>query len=269
MYGEQAVSETALVRTLFVQLPPDGIVMADAGFGIFAVAWDARETQRDFVFRLTESRFAALRRQATIVARGEQWTTYSHTWRPSRSDRRKHPDLPAEAALEVQLHEIRLHDELTLYLVTSLPHSAEALAELYRQRSHIEIDLRNLKVVLNTERILSRRVDMFHKELLTSLVAYNLVTQFRRQAAALRNLAPRRLSFKQVWTTFNIFLWSSSQPNAPRWRAQYTRALTIAARDTLPNRSDRSFPREAYSRRPKSDQFKKRVPKTSLPEPDI
>ena len=42
MYGERAVSETALARDLFVQMPADGIVMADAGFGIFAVAWDAR-----------------------------------------------------------------------------------------------------------------------------------------------------------------------------------------------------------------------------------
>ena len=33
MYGEQAVSETALARDLFVQIPDDGIVMADAGFG--------------------------------------------------------------------------------------------------------------------------------------------------------------------------------------------------------------------------------------------
>ncbi len=83
MYGEQAVSETALARDLFVQMPDDGIVMADAGFGIFAVAWDARQTNRDFVFRLTESRFTALRRRATIVASGQNWTTESHTWRPS------------------------------------------------------------------------------------------------------------------------------------------------------------------------------------------
>ena len=101
----------------------------DAGFGIFAVAWEAWLMKRDFVFRMTDSRFQAL------------------------------------------------------FLVTSLPHSADALSDLYLKRGDIEIDISNLKVVLNTERQTARSVEMFPKELLTSLVAYNLVTQFRRQAA--------------------------------------------------------------------------------------
>ena len=268
MYGEQAVSETALVRDLFTQMPDDAIVMADAGFGIFAVAWDARQTNRDFVFRLTDSRFTALRRQATIVASGQNWTTYSHTWRPSAKERQTHPDLPLDAALEVRLHEIRIHDTLTLFLVTSLPNTAEELSELYRHRGDVEVDIRNLKVVLNTERIQARSVEMFHKELLTSLVAYNLVTQFRRQAAALIAEPPRRMSFKSTWTTFHIFLWSSQAKDSSGWRAKYRQALLIATQDKLPNRPGRSFEREVYARRPKSNQFKKRRPKNPAPEPD-
>ncbi len=42
---------------------------------------------------------------------------------------------------------------------------------------------------------------MFQKELYTSVIAYNLVAQFRRQAAKLAKVKPRRLSFKDVWTT--------------------------------------------------------------------
>ena len=213
--GPDAVSETALVHDLFAQLPEEGIVMADAGFGIFAVAWEAQQMNRDFTFRLTDSRFQALRRKATVVSNGSNSMTYSLTWRPSAKDRQGHPEFPADAAIEVRLHEIRIHDTLTLYLVTSLPHSADALSELYVKRGDIEIDIRNLKVVLNTEHQTARSVGMFHKELLTSLVAYNLVTQFRRQAAALIAAPPRRMSFKRTWTTFNIFLWSSSAHDAP------------------------------------------------------
>jgi hypothetical protein len=268
MYGAEAVSETALVRELFTQFPADGIALADAGFGIFAVAWEAQQTNRDFLFRLTDSRFAALRRNATVIARGENSITSSLAWRPSPKERQAHPEWPDDAVIEVRLHETRIHDTLTLFLVTSLPNSAEELSELYRQRGDIEIDIRNLKVVLNTERIQARSVEMFHKELLTSLVAYNLVTQFRRQAARLIAEHPRRLSFKGVWTTFNIFLWSSSATDAPRWRAKYIQALTIATQDKLPNRPGRSFERETYPRRPKSNQFKKRRPKNSASKPD-
>ena len=270
MYGEHAVSETALVLEQFTQIPADGIALADSGFGIFAVAWSAQQTNHDFVLRLTTSRFQALRRSATVVAQGENSTTYSLTWQPSVKDRKTHRNLPADAAIEVRLHEIRIHATLTLYLVTSLPNSAQELSDLYRLRGTIETDIGNFKVVLNSEKIQARSVEMFHKELLTSLVAYNLVTQFRRHAAALINEPPRRMSFKQTWTTFNIFLWSpSAMPSdAPRWRVKYRDALKQATQDKLPNRPGRSFERETYPRRPKSNHFKKRRPNHPAPEPD-
>lgn len=181
-----------------------------------------RQTNRDLVFRLT-----ALRRKATVVARSENGTTYSHAWRPSAEERQTHQDLPLDAMIEVRLHEIHLHDTLTLFLVTSLPHTTQQLSELYRHHGDIETDIRNLEVVLNTERLEARSVEIFHKEWLTSLVAYNLVTQFRRQAAALIAEPPRRMSFKSTWTTFHIFLWSSQAQDSSGWRAKYRQALLI------------------------------------------
>lgn len=120
--------------------------------------------------------------------------------------------------------------------------------------------------MLNTERILARGVEMFHNELLTSLVAYNLVTQFRRQAATLIAEAPRRMSFKRTWTTFNIFLWSSQAKDASGWRAKYRQALLMATPDKLPNRPGRSFVREVYAQRPKSNQFQNEDP--NIPNPN-
>jgi hypothetical protein len=265
MYGENAVSETALVRRCFEQLPPDGIAMADSGFGIFHVAYEARQTGHPFLLRMTQSRFDSLRKQATLHAEGAHWKSYSHTWRPSAKERQKHPELPPEAALEVRLHEIVVHDELTLCLVTDLRDDADtalAMADAYKQRYHVEIDIRNLKVVLNMETIRAKSPEMFQKELWMSVVAYNLVTQFRRQAALLAQLPPRRLSFKRVWTTFNTFLLQAMFTDAAAWRERYRLALHYARQDKLPNRPDRSYEREAYSRRSKSAQFKKRKPKS-------
>ena len=108
--------------------------------------------------------------------------------------------------LNVQLQEIRLTEQLTLSLVTSLSEPAMLLSDLYRHRGDIEIDIRNFKVVLNAEENRARSEAMFYKELWASLVSYNLVIQFRRQAAALLGEPPRRLSFKRTWTTFREFL---------------------------------------------------------------
>ena len=56
-------------------------------------------------------------------------------------------------------------------------------------------------LIVFLENLRCRSVDMMKKELLTSVVAYNLVIQFRRQAAEVAKLPPRRVSFKEVWYT--------------------------------------------------------------------
>ncbi len=107
---------------------------------------------------------------------------------------------------------------------------------------------------------------MFHKELFMSMVGYNLVVQFRRQAAQCIKESPRRLSFKRVWTTFRTFLLSQTFTEPAEWRAAYDRALKYATQDKLPNRPGRSYPRAAYQRRPKSQQYEKREDRRKKPK---
>ncbi|MCA9014301.1 MAG: IS4 family transposase, partial [Planctomycetaceae bacterium] len=130
---------------------------------------------------------------------------------------------------------------------------------LYSQRVNVEVDIRNLKVVLDTENIRAKKVDTFLKELYTSVVAYNLVGQFRRQAAELNQVAPRRMSFKRTWTTFQTFLLRHLHTEPELWREAFERALFYATKDKLPNRAaNRSVKREVYPKRSKRDQFEKR-----------
>ena len=277
MFGENAVSETTLVGGCIDQLPDDAILMADPGFGIFWVAWQVHHRNqlggpsRDFVFRLSKPRFESLRKKATEMSSGSDHTTYELTWRPSAKDRKTHPELPADAAISVRLHEIRSAsnpDADPVYLVTMLRSPAVQLSALYQQRVHIEVDIRNVKVVLGTEDMRCRSESMFRKELMMSMVAYNLVVQFRRQCAELAGEPPRRMSFKRTWTTFCTFLLSHVHGEPEEWRAAYRRALKIGMSDKLPNRPGRSYPRETYPRRPKSNQFKKRKPKPKHDDPN-
>lgn len=261
MFGPNAVSETALVSRNLRKLPPRSIVIADGGFGIFRVAQQVHSAGHDFLLRLTPARFRAMQKTARLIDSGNNFNVWTKTWKPSLKDRQTNPDLPPDAALEVRLHEIVINSELTLYLVTGLSDSSPAVASLYECRNHVEVDIRNLKVVLKTEAIRARSVDTFRKELLASIVSYNLVTQFRCQAAALIQEPPRRLSFKRVWTTFQIFLMGAMHTSPADWRKKYALALSYATQDKLPHRPGRRFPREAHPKRPKSNQFKKRKPK--------
>nr|WP_315853174.1 transposase [Gimesia chilikensis] len=266
LYGPEAVSETALIDNCLTQMPPDSIVMADAGYGIFSVAHKVQQAGLSFLFRLSRQRFDRLRKTATLVDEGANWKTWSSQWQPSPSERKKHPDLPADAELSVQLHEFETDEGKPLYLVTSLDESVEMLSDLYARRTDVETDIRNIKVVLDTENIRARGVEMFHKELMTSMVACNLIVQFRRQAAELVKVPPRRMSFKRICTTFRQFLLSSMYTTAADWRERYRFALGIALQDKLPNRPGRKYPREAYRRRTKSTHFKKREKRSEAEE---
>ena len=188
-------------------------------------------------------------------------------WIPSAKDRKTNPDLRDDAFVEVFLHEVELDNGETLFLVTTLGISAEQAAEFYSRRYDVEHDIRDIKVSMSLETLRCRSEVMVKKELLTSVVAYNLVVPFRRQAAEVAKLPPRRLSFKGVWDTFRSFLLNQPPCSTPEWQDRYANALRIASRDKLPNRPGRTFPRKAHPRRPKSTKFMK--PQTQNNEPNI
>ena len=257
MYGDGNTSEVKLARQLAKRLPPNSLIFADSGFGIFSVAYAMTGEGHQILFRLTKSRFKSMRRSAQLLEETESTKTYSLTWVPSAKDRNTNPDLPADACVEVFLHEVELDNGETLYLVTTLGISAEHAAEFYSRRYDVEHDIRDLKVTMSLETLRCRSVLMVKKEVLTSIVAYNLVIQFRRQAADLAQLPPRRLSFSEVWYTFRSFLLNKRPCSAPEWRLRYAEALRIASKDKLPNRPGRSYKRKAHPRRPKSTKFMK------------
>ena len=89
-------------------------------------------------------------------------------------------------------------------------------------------------------------------------MAYNLAVQFRRQAAKVAKVAPRKLSFKGIWTSFKDRLLMKPPCSIEEWTERFDAALWSAAKKKHPNRSHpRSYPRKAHPRRQKSTKFEK------------
>ncbi len=253
MYGKKAASETHLCKAVIGRLPSNSIAMVDAGFGIFGVVHTAVQYGHDIISRLTEQRFTSLVGTAVLVDQCGEDKTWKLQWQPTRHDRRTTPNLPQGEMLEVYLHQIHVAGEGVLYIVTTLEHSRIVIANLYAKRVDVETDIRSIKVTMDIERMRGKSGPIVITELLTSLVAYNLVIQFRRQAAKLAHVPPRRLSFTSVWNTFNIMLLPHLHTTPQAWREAYQKALVVASKDLLPNRpSHRNFPRTTILRRRKS-----------------
>jgi len=258
MYGANRVSEAVQAQRIVKQLPNHSIVMADSGFGIYSVAHHATLAGHDFLFRLTTKRFKSLRRQAELIDEGPTHKTHHLLWKPSANDRKSSPDLPKDASIDVVLHEVEIRSDMTLYLVSSLELDGPTTAQVYHRRYDVEFDIRDVKVTLDTESIRAKSVEMFKKELYTSIVAYNLVAQFRRQAAKLSQVQPRRLSFKGVWTTLKDRLLLQPACNYQEWLHRYAEALYRASQTKHPLRKQpRNYTRKAHFRRPKTTKFQK------------
>ena len=269
MYGENNASEAVQARRILKQLPARSIVMADSGFGIYSVAHHAVLAGHNFLFRLSGQRFKALRRRAVLIDEGPTHKTFHLLWPPSDKDRQSTPDLPADASLDVVLHEVDIQSDKPLYLVSDLEWNGPTAATAYRRRYDVEFDIRDFKVTLDAENIRAKSVEMFKKEFYTSVVAYNLVAQFRRQAAKLAQLPPRRLRFKGVWTTLKDRLLTQPACGMAEWLNRYDDALRRAAKKKHPNRSHpRTYPRKAHTRRQKSTKFVKTQRKKSTADGD-
>lgn len=266
MYGEHNSSEAEQAERIIDRLPQEALVLADSGFGIFRVAYHCDQRDKEFVFRLTASRFKALQRKATLVEEKTGFRTWYLLWQPSAKDRNSNPHLPPDATIEVFVHEIELEGKKKLYLVSNVEADAASLGDLYLRRYDIEFDIRDLKVTMNTEKIRAKKLDTVMKELLGSVIGYNLVAQFRRQAAELVGVSPRRLSFSGVWLTFQHHLLYAPPQSFEQWQQTYAAALVSAANRRLPNRrGPRSAPRLAHPRRPKTTKFKKSLHKKQKP----
>jgi len=257
MYGQDNTSEARQAAAIGLRIHSGSLVLADAGFGIFRVAHAMIGAGHDILFRLSKARFESLRRRAQKIEQTAHGVRYRLTWTPSPKERRTNPDMLDNARLRVDLHEVKLQNGETLILVTTLKVSSEKAAALYRRRYDVEHDIRDLKVSLGIERIRAKSDEMVQKELLCSVVAYNLVLELRREAAKIAKVEPRRLSFTGVWTTMQVYLLQQPPCSASEWQERYERALRSAANSKLPNRPGRSYARIAHPRRTKSTKFMK------------
>jgi hypothetical protein len=256
MYGPGAVSELALATRLLPRIPARSVLLADRNFGVFAFTYAAKGAGHDVVTRLTQPRFRAWVKSAKVVGPG----VWKLCWEPSRWDRKSHPDLPADARVSVWLHEVVISESLTLWLVTTSAGTGAELAALYHRRQDVETDIRDVKRTLKLEELRGRSVAMVQKELSAGLVAYNLVVQVRRLAAARAGVKPRRLSFAGVWSLVKVVLLNANEWSLAQWEEKFEWVLRGAAQRKVPERPGRSYPRTVIRRarkfpsRPRPDQ---------------
>jgi hypothetical protein len=121
-----------------------------------------------------------------------------------------------------------------------------ALKRLYRNRWHVELDLRNIKTTLGMERLSCQSPAMAIKEIWVYLLAYNLIRMMMAQAARLTERLPRQLSFKH---TLQLCIAWDHQDRGPHQEDPFRGLLVLIAQQRVGDRPGRIEPR-AIKRRP-------------------
>ena len=151
--GPQAVSEQQLLEEAIDRLPPAALVVGDANFGVFSVAYAASQRGHAVLLRLT-----AQRAQRLAGGRLRDGIDRRITWRPTRHDRKTHPRLPPDACVRGRLLVCQVQPSyqaapFLLALFTTWDADQQPILDVYGRRWYIETDLRSLKSTLQLEQL--------------------------------------------------------------------------------------------------------------------
>jgi len=204
--GPDAVSEQRLFERAVKRLPEGAVVVADANFGVFSVAFAAVRQGHPVVVRMTAQRARSLLLQQPL----RDGTDRRMEWRPTKADRKSHPDLPADACIRGRLivTQVQPSDDsapFLLCLFTTLDDDRDKIVNLYGQRWNVETDIGTLKNELHLDQLSCKTTQMVDKEIEIAMLSYNLVRAVIYQAAQKAGIAPRCFSFTKVKRVIAVF----------------------------------------------------------------
>jgi hypothetical protein len=238
--------EQSLLRSILGTLESGDILLGDAFYATYFLLCALQAKGVDGVFEQQGAR-----RRSTDFRRGQRLGQRDHLiellkpkikpeWM-SQAEYDKAPDT-------LTVRELRTGGKILMTTLHCPKHTSKAaLKALYRDRWHVELDLRNIKTTLGMEMLSCRTPAMVQKEIWVYLLAYNLIRLLMAQAASLADVNPRQLSFKHT-----LQLWIAWRQNGTGSYddSQLATLFILIAQQRVGNRPGRIEPR-AIKRRPK------------------
>ena len=204
-YQGKGSDEYTMLRNLIDSFEEGELLLGDAYFGSYFMLAAMIKKGVDVVFE----QFGARRRKMDF-RKGVRVGSKDHivelskpkvkpSW-ISREDYQQAPDT-------IKIRELKVDHKLIITTLLSPKDASKVeLKSLYKQRWHIELDIRNIKTTMGMAALSCRSPEMVEKEIWIYFLAYNLIRLLMAQAAFLVDILPRELSFKhtvQLWLAWN------------------------------------------------------------------
>lgn len=240
-FNGKGSGERGLLRDLEDTFQSGDIVLGDAFYPTYFFLANMQAKRVDIVMEQDGNR-----RRKTDFRRGRRLGHRDHQIVIDKPPRK--PDWMTQSDYEAAPDSITIREFSAAgrTLVTTLVGpSKKSLAALYQRRWQIELDIRQIKVVMGMDVLSCRSPAMVEKEIWVHLLGYNLIRLLMAQAANLAHVRPRDLSFKhtmQLWLS-----WTNQSCNVNL----YPVLFELIAQQRVGRRPGRIEPR-AVKRRPKS-----------------
>ena len=247
--------ETSLLRKLMDSILPGEVLLADCFFAtywLFASAW---ANDFDLVVKAHHRRNVDFRRGIKLGPLDQIISYAKPTQRPywmTPEEYAAAPDYIFVRHLRYQVHQKGFRTRtivIATTLLNSVAYTAESIAQLYRRRWQVEIDIRSLKTHMQMEHLRCKSPSMVRKEIYCHMLAYNLVRQAIAESATIFNMKPSQLSFTGAKQALNSFLLAVAAKGS-NLDAQYQSLLLTISESRIGDRPDRIEPR-LVKRRPK------------------
>jgi len=238
--------EQNMLRELLDTFQTGDIVLGDGFFGTYFLLAELVNRGVDGVFEQLGARKRATDfRKGKKLGPSDHLITYKKPKKPDWMTQEQYLEMPETLIIR----ELKVSGKILVTTILSPKEaSRQELKSIYKNRWHVELDLRNIKTTLGMETFSCKTPQMVEKEMWIYFLAYNLIRLVMAQAASYADLEPRQLSFKHT-----LQLWRA-------WRNQLTFfhndnesleiLLGLIVAKLVGNRPGRVEPR-AVKRRPK------------------
>jgi len=247
-----------LFRRLWQFLLKGDIVLGDRAFGEYSTLALLPKQDVDVVARLHHKRKVDFRK-AKRLAKNDGLFVWTKSYEQSGlSTPGQWQEMPEEITVRIIRFRANLrgfrHRRVTLVTTLLDPqlYPADQIIGLYARRWSLELCFRDLKTTMGMERLRCKSPAMAQKELLTYLIAHNLVRCVMAEAAALYCVQLELISFKGSVDALRQYSAAmAAAPNRKLRRQLWEDLLLNLARDLVPFRPGRLEPR-AVKHRPKA-----------------
>jgi hypothetical protein len=250
-YQGKESGETSLLKTMLPSFKPGDVSVFDRYYAGFFCFCNLMKIGVDCVCRQHHLRIV---RRVKKLGKNDFLFLVKRPDRPPAMSIEEYQSYPKEILLRCVQVRVKQKGFRTrkLDVITSLidkKYLADEIAELYKSRWFVEVDIRSLKSDMGMDVLSCKTADMVRKEIWVYFLAYNLVRMVIMDAAKKHSRKPRSISFKAAMQMLVSFRSKMTETSSKKWSEFYNIILGSLKTQTIGRRPDRFEPR-AKKRRP-------------------